>query len=128
LQQSGGVWSESVLYAFNGGSDGAAPVSGVTFDLTGSLYGTTFAGGNKTCAGTNGCGVFFELVHSGGKWTERVLHSFGSTTRDGWRPYGTPVRDGAAGTGNFYGVTYYGGIHGANQGDYGYGTVYEVTP
>jgi uncharacterized repeat protein (TIGR03803 family) len=45
LTRSGGFWTESVLYSFAGGNDGAAPYAGVTFDAAGNLYGTTTLGG-----------------------------------------------------------------------------------
>jgi len=52
--------SDTVLYAFTGGSDGGLPEGGV-LDMAGSLYGTTFAGGNSGCTGA-GCGVVFEIT------------------------------------------------------------------
>lgn len=38
-------WRFKVLYTFQGGSDGANPVSELIFDPAGNLYGTTGAGG-----------------------------------------------------------------------------------
>ena len=38
-------WTESVLYAFNSGTDGSYPVAGIIMDSTGHLYGTTSRGG-----------------------------------------------------------------------------------
>jgi len=52
-----GVWSESILYTFQG-SDGSRPYDGPVFDATGSLYGTTFVGG---ASGGTGDGVVFEI-------------------------------------------------------------------
>ena len=40
-----GIWVESLLYSFTGGNDGGTPVSGVTLDDAGNLYGTTSFGG-----------------------------------------------------------------------------------
>ena len=37
-------WKETVLYQFQGGADGAAPLAGVLMDKTGALYGATFRG------------------------------------------------------------------------------------
>lgn len=45
LAFANGVWTETTLHSFNG-LDGALPLSGVGFDSSGNLYGTTtFAGG-----------------------------------------------------------------------------------
>ena len=44
LPQNGGDWTETVLYSFKGGTDGASP-SGSLFEKSGSLYGTTQYGG-----------------------------------------------------------------------------------
>jgi uncharacterized repeat protein (TIGR03803 family) len=38
-------WTETILHCFAGGSDGSDPQSGVTLDESGTLYGTTMAGG-----------------------------------------------------------------------------------
>ena len=59
-----GSWTESVLYTFNGGGDGADPSAGLIFDATGNFYGTAYSGGDMSgsnCSGTGGCGVVFEL-------------------------------------------------------------------
>jgi uncharacterized repeat protein (TIGR03803 family) len=48
-------WAETVLYEFNGGSDGGEPVSPLTTDAAGNLYGTGIYGGN-------GAGVVFEVT------------------------------------------------------------------
>lgn len=99
LFKSGGVWTEKVLYAFTGGSDGGEPLAGVVRDKNGSLYGTTYAGGAPDV------GVAFMLSNSHGKWTETVLHTFGYGDDNGnplaglnWGPsgslYGTTT-DGA---------------------------------
>jgi uncharacterized repeat protein (TIGR03803 family) len=39
-------WTETVLYAFTGGSDGGYPQAGLIADSNGNLYGTTHAGGS----------------------------------------------------------------------------------
>lgn len=45
LAYSNGVWTHTILHSFDG-NDGALPLSGVGFDASGNLYGTTtFAGG-----------------------------------------------------------------------------------
>jgi uncharacterized repeat protein (TIGR03803 family) len=73
-----GGGSESVLYSFRGGSDGANPFAGVVRDKKGNLYGTTEAGGGsgegckKELFGT-GCGTVFKLTPAG---KETVLDYF----------------------------------------------------
>jgi hypothetical protein len=63
LTNSGGTWSESVLYKFQGGTgtgaDGANPYADVVYN-SGYLYGTTYAGGTSTaCSGQGGCGTVY---------------------------------------------------------------------
>src|SRR5271156_763778 len=62
-KNSDGSWTESVLYSFAGGTDGATPYAGVTFDASGNLYGTTTAGGASSA------GTVFQLANSNGTWT-----------------------------------------------------------
>ncbi len=111
-------WTETVLYRFSGGTDGASPRAGVVFDLAGNLYGTTLFGGSTSglCSVT-GCGVVYQLSPSGSGWTQSVIHTFTSGT-DGSIPYSGLTFDGAR---NLYGTTSSGGSSGA-------GTVYQLTP
>jgi uncharacterized repeat protein (TIGR03803 family) len=44
-------WTETVLYAFQGGVDGSQPSGSLAMDLNGNLYGTTVMGGSQN-AGT----------------------------------------------------------------------------
>jgi hypothetical protein len=112
LASSNGRWRESVLYAFQGGTDGWNPSGNLLFDATGNIYGTTLYGGTGTSC-NSGCGTVFELSpNQDGSWTETVLHSFQSGS-DGAFPAGLT----ADASGNLYGVTTSGG-----------GTVYELTP
>src|SRR5436190_2003791 len=46
--------TETVLYSFTGGSDGAYPLAGLIADASGNLYGTTYLGG------ANGYGTVFK--------------------------------------------------------------------
>jgi uncharacterized repeat protein (TIGR03803 family) len=55
----GGKWKETILYSFNGGSDGYQPEE-VVLDAAGNLYGVASAGGNTSCNG--GCGVVFKIT------------------------------------------------------------------
>ncbi len=57
-----GGWTESPLYNFQGGSDGMFPFSGVIFDRTGNLYGTTVYGGGTACFDGDGCDVVYEVT------------------------------------------------------------------
>jgi len=84
---TGGGWTETVLYSFAGGSDGATPdFADVIFDKAGNLYGTTFGGG------AHSFGTVFELTPSGSGWLETVLYSFGGGA-DGSNPYSGLVID-----------------------------------
>jgi uncharacterized repeat protein (TIGR03803 family) len=107
LTPSDGAWTESVLYSFTNSPDGAFPYSGVIFDSTGNLYGTTGGGG------TSFDGTVYELTPSGSGWTESVLYSF-TNSPGGAYPYGGLIFDSA---GNLYGTTFA-----------VYGVVYELTP
>jgi len=92
LTRSSGGWTESVLYAFTGGSDGGSPWAGVIFDQAGNLYGTTVVG------------TVFQLTHSGSGWTENVLHSL--RDNDGAIPVGCVIFDQS---GNLYGTASWAG-------------------
>ena len=52
-------WTYTSLHDFKG-SDGENPVSNVTFDASGKLYGTASQGGNAKC--DSGCGVVWEIT------------------------------------------------------------------
>ena len=113
-------WTETVLYRFQGGSDGAAPLYGnLLFDHAGNIYGTASTGGfiGSGCIFSTGCGVVFEIMPGSGGWTEAVLHTFTGGT-DGVQPFGGLILDAQ---GNLYGTTARGG------GSLNYGTVYELT-
>jgi uncharacterized repeat protein (TIGR03803 family) len=99
LTPSSNTWAKTVLYAFEGGTDGASPYSGLIFDSTGSLYGTASEGG------TASSGVVFKLSQSSDVWSESVLHSF-TGDGDGQYPYGDLIFDKS---GNLYGTAYGGG-------------------
>jgi uncharacterized repeat protein (TIGR03803 family) len=69
---SEGSWTESVLYAFNGTTDGQSPTSGVVMDGAGNLYGTTQSGGDPTC----NCGTLWGVSPSASGWSETTLQAF----------------------------------------------------
>lgn len=79
-----------------------------TGDAAGNLYGQA-GGGFDRCPLTKqlrvDCGVIFELVPHGTKYTERVLHRF-VPGADGWNGGVTAFRDGT-----LYGTTGYGGTN-----------------
>jgi uncharacterized repeat protein (TIGR03803 family) len=104
-------YTESVLYSFGAGPDGANPYAGLILDSAGNLYGTTPMGG------ASGFGTVFQLAPNGSAgYTESVLYSFGAGP-DGEAPYAGLILDSA---GNLYGTTFGGGSSGN-------GTVFKVT-
>ncbi|MFZ0686144.1 MAG: choice-of-anchor tandem repeat GloVer-containing protein [Terriglobales bacterium] len=100
---------ETLLYSFGSRSkDGNNPVAGLVFDTRGDLYGTTRLGGEHNE------GTVFEITSAG---EEKVLHSFGGRSGDGYNPVAGLVFDTK---GNLYGTTQLGG-------EYNDGTVFEIT-
>jgi uncharacterized repeat protein (TIGR03803 family) len=89
--------SETVLYSFQGGADGANPSNGVYRDSQGNLYGTTASGGSDDF------GTVFKVTSSG---EHLILYNFNGS--DGAQPIGGVTLDG---NGNIYGATYLGGSH-----------------
>jgi uncharacterized repeat protein (TIGR03803 family) len=116
---STGQWTETILYAFQGGTgDGQGPAGQLLLDLQGNLYGTTLYGGTGYCT-TEGCGFVFSLTPTpSGPWTETLLYEF-TGAEDGGIPSPSLTVDAA---GNFYGTTGTGG--GLNNS----GTVFELAP
>jgi len=118
-----GGWTKTILYNFQGGSDGEQPSSGLVLDPLGNLFGTTHLGG------ASNDGTVFELTH--GVWTETILYSFqgnrGSLT-DGASPQGNLLLK----SGNLYGTTTSGGNQvpacAARGSSGGCGTIFELTP
>jgi len=112
--KGGGVWTETVLHNFVGGTDGSFPYGTLIFDSSGNLYGTTQTGG------TYGTGTVFEMTHTTkGAWKEKILYNFDALNgKDGGTPLDGVIFDGA---GNLYGTTEIGGL-------YDFGTVFELTP
>jgi hypothetical protein len=103
------------------------PWGDLVFDKSGDLYGATQFGGGKgtTCNQyfDGNCGTVFKLSapkQKGGKWAEKILHSFAGGT-DGANPNGGLIFDGH---GSIYGTTYSGG----GQDCHCYGTVFELVP
>ena len=89
-KSKGGKWTERVLHAFAGGTDGAIPNGGLVLDSNGAVYGTTLTGGNRGCQNSYGigCGTAFKVTppsraHS--IWQETMLHRF-TGNADGGSP------------------------------------------
>jgi uncharacterized repeat protein (TIGR03803 family) len=110
LQPEAGGWTESVLYSFNGNTDGRYPVAGVIFDAAGNIYGTNSYGGTVE-------GTVFKLTSGSQGWTEKILHSF-TGGWDGGEPEAGVIFDKA---GNLYGTTSLGGAR-------GWGCVFQLAP
>ena len=97
--------SESVLYSFQGGTDGTIPYAGLVGVGT-TLYGMTTGGGADE-------GTVFSVTTSG---TEKVLYAFPNGGTKGAFPSGGFVRVKST----LYGTA-------ADGGKYGYGTLFKTT-
>jgi len=123
LTPSGSTYTESTIYTFKGGTDGASPVAGLIADDSGNLYGTTQAGGDSAEDGT-----IFELVRKRHSYTERVLHRFAGCSNksapcDGANPSASLYRDNS---GSLFGTTIYGGAYSCPANNL-CGTVFELS-
>jgi uncharacterized repeat protein (TIGR03803 family) len=95
-----GKFKFKTLYAFKGQPDAGFPYGGLTFDVAGNLYGTTYYDG------ANNLGSVYQLsLGTNGVWKEKVLYSF-KGGRDGSSSISNLVSDPA---GNLYGTTSEGG-------------------
>jgi len=113
-------WIETILLHFNG-NGGSYPLSEVTFDNSGNIFGTTEYGvplqdGEGSC--DPDCGLVYELSPSNGGWTESTPYGFkdGSFGQNGAYPVGGVTFDSA---GNLYGTT---------GGYFQPGIIFELTP
>src|SRR5580658_1175781 len=104
----------TLLYTFAGGADGGQPLSAVTPDAAGNLFGTVSSGG------ASGYGGVFKLDPSG---NETMLYSFTEEWTSGTIPYSNLAIDAA---GNLYGTAFAGGGTGCEEN--GCGSVYMVNP
>jgi len=102
---------QTLLYTFQGGTDGAYPTAGLVRDGAGNLYSTTLD------AGANGYGTVFKLDASNNL---TVLYSFAGAP-DAGNPLAGVIRDRQ---GNLYGTAWSGGTAPC-QG--GCGAVFKIT-
>lgn len=98
----GGQWTQSVIHAFTGGTDGAVGALGSLLYSGGNFYGVTELGG------VSGAGTVFQLSPSGGGWKFATIHQFQGLPHAGF-PYGGLITDGH---GRLLGTTYFGGAEG----------------
>jgi uncharacterized repeat protein (TIGR03803 family) len=105
--------SYRILYSFPALKDGNGPVSSLTLDSQGNLYGIT-DGGGLYAEGT----VFKLTAGSNGSWQETILYSFPKQAGSCQNPFSNIVFDA---NGNLYGTT-------LNGGTWGVGCVYEMSP
>lgn len=112
LSPNGSGWTQTVLYTFQDGSDGATPLGGLVLDSAANLYGTTSAGGS------GGGGTAFELNPSGGGWSFHLLYSF-TAPGNGSMP-GSRASLAIDTSGNLYGTTFY-------EGAFGKGAIFKLT-
>jgi uncharacterized repeat protein (TIGR03803 family) len=108
LSPAGGIWTEKMLYTFQGGADGESPNEGVVFDSAGNFFGTASGPGNY--------GSVYELTPAGSGFSKSFIHVF-TGGADGSGPSGL-IMDSS---GNLYGTTFRGGMGGG-------GTAYELLP
>jgi uncharacterized repeat protein (TIGR03803 family) len=111
----GGIWTETVIEAFNGANGGNPSGSDLLIGSSGGLFSTTYLGGLANW------GTVFHLgppAVSGGTWNETMLRSFG-------RYVNQPGTGVLAGTGGeLYGTTLSGGAF-SNPPT---GTVFQLSP
>jgi uncharacterized repeat protein (TIGR03803 family) len=106
----------SVVHNFTGGTDGSTPLSGLTLDRAGNLYG-------NTSTGALGYGGVFKLKKVGSNFTFSSLYNFAGGN-DGALPNLAPVVFGPNDT--LYGTTYNGGGSGCSGN--GCGIVFNLQP
>jgi hypothetical protein len=112
-------WTETVLYRFQGGADGASPNAGLIADSAGNLYTRTVYGG----AGSSGTIVKLAPPPAGqSTWTETVLYSFQGGTYVGF-PDADLIADSA---GSLY--TTSSGGNGTACGPGGCGIILKLSP
>ena len=99
LSPSGGGWNFTVLYSITGTGGNPGPLTALTLDAAGNLYGTNYL------AGAFGYGSVFKLTNNHGTWSYTDLHDFTGGS-DGSYPISEVVMDA---NGNLYGTASGGG-------------------
>jgi len=107
------TWTETILYAFQGGTDGSNPAAGLLMDATGALYGTTVSGGDFDQ------GEVFKLIPpTAGQnaWIKGQAYAFKGGT-DGSGPRSDLIMDAS------------GALYGTTEGGIGnsFGTAFKLT-
>jgi uncharacterized repeat protein (TIGR03803 family) len=105
LSPAPGLWTQTILHTFQGGTDGEYPPGLLTMDASGNLYGVAQGGGMGSP------GTVFELSPPG-TWSFQTLYSPLNNPSDGGLLLGS--------SGNIYGTTRNGGPNRA-------GTVFKLT-
>jgi len=114
------VWTEKVLYNFEGFTKGSYPYGPLTADSTGALYGSVMSGPKEP-------GLIFKLTPPAAGhtvWQESIIYDFSEKNPSaGLKPFGNLVFDK---TGALYGETLSGGQFdsGRNSG----GVIFKLTP
>lgn len=109
LTPSGSTYTEMVIYALKGGTDGAHPAAPLLQDKSGALYGTA-------PNGALGKGIVYKLTPSGSAYTESAIHVF--VGKDGTSPQGGLIEDKS---GSLYGTA-------SGGGTTGNGVVFKLAP
>ncbi len=110
LQAVNGGFNYSIIYNYNSQSGNPVPVTSLTADSAGNLYGCNVS------AGPNVFGVAFKLTPAQGSWNFTLLYNFSED--QGYQMNAKPLLDSQ---GNIYGVASSAG------GDYD-GSAWEITP
>ena len=111
-RRKAGLWKETVLHSFQGGSDGLSPLAGVVLDKKGNVFGAS-----QAPSGQLPCGTVFELTAANG-YAQTILHEFEGTfhNNDGCIPNQLVFDSG----GDLFGTSEFGGTDNA-------GTIFKLT-
>jgi len=107
------LWTETIVYSFQGDSDGCSPQD-IVFNAAGDIVGATNDFNNCFHSGT-----VYQLTASGSGWTYNLLYTFPGNDGGGASPDSALIIDNA---GNLYGTTAHTNLQ---QGS---GTVYQLAP